>query len=135
MRPESDGTTLRRAVTAAVAGGVSAGGYLAFLGWDRHKTLGADGYLHGPYETWQVVALVLLLAGVAGWSGWRHDQVIGSLIATATVTIAWSIDAATDRENDGLWPVGSFLVAIGTLAGSLLVSGLAWRVTRHRSRR
>jgi hypothetical protein len=135
MRPESDGTPRRRAVTAAVAGGVSAGGYLAFLAWDQHQAPGADGYLHGPYETWQVVAFVLLLAGVAGWSGWRHHQVTGSLIATAAVTIAWSADAATDRGNDGLWPVGSFLVAIGTLAGSLLVSGLAWRVTRHRPRR
>jgi hypothetical protein len=47
------------------------------------------------------------------------------------VTVTWSIDAATDSQNDGLWPVGSFLVGIGTLAGSLLVSGLAWRVTRH----
>src|SRR5258708_39472635 len=111
MRPESDGKTPRRAVTAAVVGGVSVGGYLAFLGWDRHKTLGADGYLHGPYEAWQVVALVLLLAGVAGWSGWRHDQVVGSLIATATVTIAWSIDAATDRQNDGRGPVGRVLAA------------------------
>jgi hypothetical protein len=123
----------RRVATVCVVGLLTLGGYLAFLGWDQHKSLGSDGYLHGPYQPWQVVALVIVMAGAAVWTGRRHDQALGTVVATAVVTIAWSVDAATDRENDGLWPIGALGVAVGTALGFLLVSNLAARRTPRRT--
>jgi hypothetical protein len=35
-----------------------------------------------------------------------------AIAATVTMTAAFSIDAATDPENDGLWPVGAFMVLV-----------------------
>lgn len=119
-------------VTAVVVAVTSLAAYLLLLGWDQQKTLGADGYLHGPYEAWQVAALVVVLAVGAAWSGWRHHSVVGASVAATTLTAIWSTDAATDSENDGLWPVGALLVAIATMGGFLLVAAIASRVARSR---
>ncbi len=102
----------------------SVAGYTALLAWDRTKTLGPDGYLHGPYEVWQVAAFVIVLGLIAVVAGLRRVALVGTLAATIAVTLAWSIDAATDPYNDGLWPVGAVSVAGGTLLGFGLVAVL-----------
>lgn len=112
------------------------GGYLGFLGWDQQQARGADGYLHGPYQAWQVVSLVVVLGGAAIWSGWRRHQFVGTIAAAVVMTVAWSIDAATSPGNDGLWPVGAVLIAVGTAVGFLAMSSLMARGSRgQRTRR
>lgn len=123
----------RRATTAAVVCLASLAGYLALLGWDQQKTLGSDGYLHGPYEPWQVVALCAVVGAAAAWAGWRRDRLVGSAAAAVTMTLAFSIDAATDRQNDGLWPIGAFVVLVATFVGFWLCATVgAWLRERRR---
>ncbi len=57
----------RAAAVAVVLVPLTVLAYLATLGWDQRKELGADGYLHGPYEAWQGFALaaVAVAAGLA----------------------------------------------------------------------
>lgn len=107
-------------------------GYFALLGWHRPKTLGADGYQHGPYEKWQVALLVVALAILAAWCGWVGWGVLGMIIATAALTLMFSVEAATRVDSDGLWPIGALLVAAGTIAGSLALSTVADRLHRTR---
>jgi hypothetical protein len=120
-------------IVVAVVTVVTVIGYLTLLGWDQEKTLGADGYLHGPYEPWQVIALVAVLGVLAVWAGWRGRFGLGTVAATVVLTLVWSIDAATDSDSDGLWPVGAGMVFIGTAGGFIAVSAFANHV--HAMRR
>jgi hypothetical protein len=117
-------------VTAAGSSLVTLGGYVGFLAWDQAKGLGADGYQHGPYQPWQVWAVCVVVALAAAWAGLRRQPITGAFAATITMTVAWSVDAATDGEDDGLWPVGAFLVALATLAGFSLLAELTSAVVR-----
>jgi hypothetical protein len=91
--------------------------YLAFLAWDQHKDIDAFGNVTGPYQAWQIVGVVLALGALAGMAGW-HGQA-GTAIAVIPIvfTTCWIIDAVTDEWNDGLWPIGAGLVAIGCFLG------------------
>ena len=104
--------------------------YLAWIGWDQTKQLGADGYLHGPYESWQVAGLVITVLALAAIGGWRGQVVASILAIPAVLTLTWSVDAATDAgmENDGLWPIGSTMIAGGSFVGVFIVSAVvdAW---------
>ena len=123
----------RRTCSAAIVCFVSLTGYLALLGWDQHKTIGPDGYLHGPYETWQVEALCAVIAMAAAWAGWRGDGRAASVSATATITAAVSVDWATEPENDGLWSVGALMVLTVTYVGCRLFSLLGTWLRRQRA--
>ena len=103
--------------------------YLAWLGWDQHKDIGPDGET-GPYQAWQVIGLVLTIGIIAAYAGWRGHPVEAIVVITLVLTIVWSIDAATDPEDDGLWPVGAFLLFIGSLVGVSVVALVADLVGR-----
>lgn len=107
--------------------------YMAWLGWDQRKELGADGYLHGPYQWWQVAGLAITVIVVAAIGGRLGYSVIAVFVISGVLTLAVSIDAATDLENDGLWPIGSIQVAIGSFVGVYLVSSAAEFWTRRRA--
>jgi hypothetical protein len=121
-----------QAATATVVCFVSLTGYLALLGWDQKKTVGPDGYQHGPYDPWQVVALCVVVGVAAAWAGWRRDALVGAIAATMTMTAAFSIDAATDSENDGLWPVGACMVLVATFFGFWLCTNVGAWFREHR---
>lgn len=93
---------------------------------------GSDGNLHGPYEPWQVVTLCAVVGAAAAWAGWRRAGLLGSAAATATMTVAFSLDAATERENDGLWPVGALMVLIATFFGSWICAIVGARLRERR---
>lgn len=115
----------RGASTAAAVALVTVTAYLALLGWDQQKTRGADGYLHGPYQPWQVGLLVGVLAAAAVWCGYRGQMWIGTVTATVTLTAAWSIDAATDAYDPDLWPIGALMIASSTFVGFVTISGVS----------
>jgi hypothetical protein len=115
-------------IAVAVLTGV---GYMAWLGWDQHKTVGQDGGSHGPYEAWQVFGLVGTLGLLAAWSGWRQRWIQGAALITCVMTICFSVDALNPSPGDGLWLVGATLVAVGTMVGTCVV-GLAVAAGRRR---
>jgi hypothetical protein len=41
----------------------------------------------------------------------------GAWVVPATLTIMFATDAATAPDRDGLWAIGTVLVAVGSLAG------------------
>jgi hypothetical protein len=46
--------------------------YLVWFGWDQRKDIASDGSVSGPYQSWQVIGLILtavLITAVAGWRG------------------------------------------------------------------
>src|SRR6266496_1401174 len=88
--------------------------YVGWLGWDQHKTLGPDGYLHGPYEAWQVVGTALTLGGLAAFAGWRGRTTDATIVVTSWFVLLWAADAAIDADSDGSWPVSIVLVGLAT---------------------
>jgi hypothetical protein len=110
----------------------TAAAYLGWLGWDQHKDSGPGGEVSGPYEAWQVIGLVAVLVAVAVVGGRRGHPVAAVLGMTLTMTVCFSVDAATDADGDGLWPVGAFLVAAGTSTGISLAAALAWALRPRR---
>ena len=107
--------------------------YLGWLGWDQAKELGADGYLHGPYQWWQVIGLVITVVALASIGGRLAHPLLSTFVISVVLTLSWSVDAATGpgMENDGLWPLGSILIAIGSFVGVYLVASVAeiWKPT------
>lgn len=114
-----------RVLTVAVVVVATLANYVGWLGWDTTKELGPDGYLHGPYEPWQVVGVVLVLGVIAAAAGWRRHPWVAVAVTTTVMTASFSVQGATEPRNDGLWPIGAFMVAIGTFLGVGLVAFLA----------
>jgi hypothetical protein len=124
-------TAYRMALSLAI---LTAGIYLVWLGWDQRYDVGPGGVVTGPYQAWQVVGLVVGLAALAGFAGWRQRPEVGMVVIPAVMTLCFSVDAATDSETYGasLWPIGAALVGGGTLAGAAVVASLvnvavSWR--------
>lgn len=111
--------------------------YLAWLGWDQTKEHGVDGYLHGPYQWWQITGLVITVVALASIGGRLVHPLLPAFAISVVLTLSWSIDAATDpgMENDGLWPITSVQIAIGSFVGVYFVSAAAESWTRRSDRR
>jgi hypothetical protein len=104
--------------------------YLGWLGWDRTKYLGPDGSLHGPYEPWQIVGLVLVLSAIAAAAGWLRRPWMAAGVTTVVMMISFAVSGAMDPDADGLFIVGAFMVAVGTFLGIGLVAGVAMALAR-----
>jgi hypothetical protein len=103
--------------------------YLAWLGWDRERDRHPDGSLTGPYEPWQVVGLIAVMATLAVVAGWNRRAILATIIVSIVTWLAWTINAASS-DNSGLWAVGSAMVLAASLGGTAVVSALAGRVAR-----
>jgi hypothetical protein len=101
---------------------VTLAGYLALLGWDQD----------GLYQSWQVVLLVILLAALAAWAAARNAMWSGTVAAAVVMTVAFGIDAETDVENDGLWPIGAAMVLVTTFGGFVLVGTVVEAIRRRK---
>ena len=86
-----------RLLTALMIGAVTLADYLGWLGWDQHKDVHPDGRLSGPYQPWQVIGLVVVLIVLAAAAGWRRHTALVAVTTTVVMTLAWSVDAATDQ--------------------------------------
>jgi peptidoglycan/LPS O-acetylase OafA/YrhL len=109
--------------------------YWAFLGWDQHKDLDpVTGAMTGPYQPWQVITCGIVLAAVVFAAGWRGRTWVAVLVVPVVLTACFSVDAATDPDGDGLWPIGAALVAVGSLLGTAAVATLGGYLgRRHRT--
>jgi peptidoglycan/LPS O-acetylase OafA/YrhL len=121
-RHTARGSALLRAVVVAAA---VAATYGAFLGWDQHKdTDPATGAQSGPYQPWQVIGCAAVLALVAFAAGRRGRTWLVVPVLPIVLTVCFSVDAATDTDSDGLWPIGAAFVALGSLFGTAAVAAL-----------
>ena len=121
-----------------MAGAVALGtliAYLAWLGWDQTKERGADGSLHGPYQWWQVAGLVITIVALASIGGRLMPPLLPAVVIAVVLTLTWSVDAATElgTENDGLWPIGSAMIAAGSFAAVWVVASASAAWTRRRA--
>lgn len=97
--------------TTVLVGVATLVNYLGWLGWDQTMYRGPDGYLHGPYESWQFVGVVLGLAVIAAVAGWRHRPWEAVISATVVMMLCVVVDGAMDPLNDGLFIIGAFVAA------------------------
>jgi hypothetical protein len=98
------GSAGRMAWTLAI---LTAGNYLAWLGWDQRADVGPGGVVADQYEPWQVVGLVIGLAILAAFAGWRRQSAVAIAVIPAVMTLCFSVDAAPDSP---LWAIGAVLV-------------------------
>ncbi|WP_406318887.1 hypothetical protein OHA77_16165 [Streptosporangium sp. NBC_01639] len=115
--------------TAGLLAVATLANYLAWLGWDRQKDVLPDGSTTGPYQPWQVAGVALGLGVLAAVAGWRRHPVIGAAAVSLTMTVCWSVAAATS-DDSGLWAVGALLVLAGTSLGTGAVAALTARFRR-----
>lgn len=120
QHPRSTRTPIRQALSALIMAVIAGAAWAAWLGWDQHRDVGADGTETGPYEVWQVLALVATLLLPVVWAASR-DHVPGAVIGTtAGLTIAAFIDWSDDAS--GLYGVGVMMLLLGSLAATTVVS-------------
>jgi hypothetical protein len=126
---------MRRSTAAALVGVslalLTTATYLAFLAWDQHQDIDATGNVTGPYQAWQIVGVVLALGASAGLAGWHGQARIATAAIPTVFTTCWIIDAATAEWNDGLWPIGAVMVAVGSFVGIGVAAFLAAAGREH----
>ena len=64
---------------------------------------------------------MLTLVVIAVVAGRRLRPALVVLPMTVAFTAAWSINAAR-TDDSGMWPIGAFMVLLGMLAGTAVVS-------------
>jgi hypothetical protein len=121
---------VQRGSTAVAVALATLVNYVGWLGWDTEKYTGSDGYLHGPYESWQVVGLALMLAVITAVVGWRGHGWVAVVVTALVMTLCFSVQANADPRNDGLWPIGAIMLALGTSASLGLVAAAAGALRR-----
>src|SRR5262245_19211090 len=100
--------------------------YLGWLGWHAEKHLVPGTHrIEGPYESWQVIGLVLTLVGIVAVASWFSRGWSVVVMVTGVVTLMWAGDAATQSSDDAsLWPIGAVLIFVGAALGLSLVSAV-----------
>lgn len=125
----------RGAVAGTLIAVISAGVYMAWLGWDQEYQVDpATGALSGPYETWQVVGVVACLGLVAFVAGLLGLRTVCRVALPAAFALCFSIDGITDPNSDGLWGVGAAMTFGGAWVGANLVGIAAERLRRPAAR-
>ncbi|WP_326549648.1 hypothetical protein [Micromonospora sp. NBC_01813] len=121
------------AVVAIGSAAVTVAGYLLLLGWHQERELAAGAIDEtGPYQPWQVVALVGVLAVLAAASGWLRRPGAVTIAVPVALTATWIADAVTipSQGDANIWPIGAFLVAVAAFAGIAAVAYGAAAVRR-----
>ncbi|MEU6550499.1 hypothetical protein ABZ915_09450 [Streptomyces sp. NPDC046915] len=123
MRP-----VLRQLLSILALAGVTVAMWAAWLGWDQRRVEQFDGTATGPYETWQIIGLVLTLLLPVYWAASRH-YVMGAVLGT---TLGLTAAAYYDWSDDssGLFVIGVGLVMVGSLVVTGVVSAVIASVTR-----
>jgi hypothetical protein len=121
-------------VVAVVAVGLATlTNYLGWLVWARTKDRGPDGHVTGPYQPWQIVGLVLVLAVIAAMAGWRRRPWEAIIVTTGVMWLCVLASGAVDPNADGLFIIGAFMVAFRTFSGVGVVALVADEIASSKS--
>ncbi|MFI5937321.1 hypothetical protein [Actinoplanes sp. NPDC051494] len=102
---------------------LSGGAYWALLGWDSEKDFHPDTNSYtGPWSAWQVLGLAAIVGLLAFAAGRAGRPGLATAVIPVAITTGFVVTASTDPQGDGLWPIGAALVALGTVAGVVLVA-------------
>lgn len=124
LQPTTSGS--RRFVWGAGAAVVTVAAYLLLLGWHAEKTLDpATGRETGPYDAWQVLLLIAVVAVTAFVLGRLGLALTAIAVVPLALAAVYAIDAATEPDADGLWAIGTILVLVCAAGGVAVVSLLA----------
>lgn len=121
----------RDARVGVVIAVITAGLYIAWLGWDQEYDIDpVTGALSGPYGTWQVVGVVACLGVVALVAGRLGHRLVCRVWMPAAFALCFAIDGITDPASDGLWGVGAAMTFGAAWAGANLVGIAGERLRR-----
>ena len=113
---------MKRLVTLLLTFVAAVANYAAWLGWDQTRDVHPDGSTTGPYETWQVIGLGLVMLVAGAYAAWRWYPAMVVLGVTAGLTFAVSYDWSDDET--GLWAVGASMICVGTFMASSFVAAI-----------
>ncbi|GAB2822448.1 hypothetical protein GCM10022221_20540 [Actinocorallia aurea] len=122
----------RNAAAFVVLAIAAAANWAAWLGWDQQYDTAPDGTVSGPYQVWQGVGLVVVLAALLVGGALRFGNLAAfgpALGMAAAVAYDWSDD------DSGLWVVGATLMTLGVLAGTLVAMSIAASIRTRAARR
>lgn len=119
---------MRRVLTgpprwAAAAGLVvlTAASWFAWAGWGFAEP--------GRFAGWQIAGTAGCLIAIALLAPrWLPGWLVG-VVVPLSFTAAWAVTAAS-TDDQGLWPIGAFLVLLGTAAGALVLVPVGVRLRR-----
>jgi hypothetical protein len=110
--------------------------YWALLGWDTEKDLDpATGSETGPYQVWQVAALVAALGLLAFAAGMADRAVLATVLVPPTLAANFVISSVAVAEDGSFWLVGAVLIVVGAAAGVAVVALLGRAAGRRRATR
>jgi len=116
---------VRLAGMAALLGLATLADFVIWLGWQRTDYV--------SYQPWQVAGLVLGLGAIAAVSGWRGHPLLAAVVSTIVMTVSFSLQGGATSHADGLFLIGSFMVAFNTSLGVGLVALAADAFARRKS--
>lgn len=124
-----------QALSAVLVAALSAAVWLAWMGWDtEYQVDPVTGSQSGPYEAWQVagcaISLLVLLV-VALVTGVR--KVLAPTALTIGFTAAWTIQAAQQPDQTGLFVIGATLIFVGVGLASAVVSVITYALGNRRA--
>lgn len=100
---------------------LTAASWFAWAGW------GFAG--PGRFAVWQITGTAVCLIAIALLAPrWLPGWLVG-VVVPLSFTAAWSVTAAS-TDDQGLWPIGAFLVLLGTAAGALVLVPIGVRLRR-----
>lgn len=108
--------------------------WLALLAWDNERVV-TGATEAGPYEPWQVLALIACLTAVFVCAlALRHDPVRISLSLSGTLAVCMLLSftvLAPPSPDASLWPVGVVMVFAGATTGCALVAAVVAPIVRR----
>jgi hypothetical protein len=116
---------VRALLWGVAAAAFTVSSYLVCLGWQTPKDINPETREEtGPYTVWQVLLLATILAAIAATLGWLRLIRVALAVVPTTLTVLFAADTATAPNRDGLWAIGTVLVALGSLAGVAVAATL-----------
>ena len=108
--------------------------WAAFLGWDNTyyqvaPEFPGDSGLRGPYMTWQVALCVIFLVFTAASFAWVMTRQAAAVTVSLGFWFCWTTAAAV--QGDGLFIIGSGMLALGLYVGTLVAASLGIIVQRR----
>ncbi len=94
----------RRWLALCIVAAATVVSYALWLGSNENYKIGADGYEHGPYQPWQVIGFVSVMALVVAIVGSQLLVLDTAVVVSIALTVTFAAySAPEDRQGYGEW--------------------------------